>query len=206
MSSIIEITNMSELSQQILDVWLKFGTAFIVYRIGMFYTTNQTGEVFDETFLEILLFTLIGFSLYYVLVKPFITDKIEHPLMRGVTHDFLFLGGGIFVAQFLYDYVNERTMTNKEMEMIGYLLVSVAVYRILVQPFVPIVGDGRQQLAMSDIVKYGSILIVYQLVSTMDVMSITNSTWLMSLGFAMLGFLVYHYGTSKLISNKQISQ
>ncbi len=197
--SMIEIPHMSNVSKNVLDIWLKFGTAFIVYRIGMFYATKQQGELFDQTFLQILLFTLIGFSLYYVMVKPFVTDKIEHPMMRGLTDDFLFFGGGIAVSQLLYNYVNDIDSSAIEMESIGSLLVALAIYRIAIHPFVPSVG--MNQLAYNDIVKFGSILIIYQLVSTMDVGSITNTNFLISLAMVLLGFLAYHYGTKKLINN-----
>lgn len=193
------IIEMSNVSKNVLDIWLKFGTAFIVYRIGMFYATKQQGELFDQTFLQILLFTLIGFSLYYVLVKPYITDKLEHPMMRGLTDDFLFFGGGIAVSQLLYNYVNDINVSSIEMDSIGSLLIALAIYRIAIHPFIPSVE--MNQLAYNDIVKFGSIIIIYQLVSTMNVGSITNQTFLISLAMVLLGFLVYHYGTRKVINN-----
>lgn len=186
-----------------LEVWLKFGTVFLVYRIGkylIFDVGRNSNPLFDIKTVQLVIFILIGFTLYYLLIKPYVPiPGFDNIIMRNVVNDVLMFGTVIVVTHFLDSYMtNSPYFTERWIKSSTIILLSFIIYDVMINPVIPKDCVSLRNIPMMDTVtKYGFFLIVLRLLEGKDMFDIQ---WITSVILVCLGFIVYFKGTKKLIT------
>ena len=96
--------SMGSRTKEVLDAWLKYGTVFLIYRLCTYYffETSPDARLFDAESLRLVLFILLGFTLYYLLVKPYIPVNLQHPIFKNIANDTLMFGT-VLVSMHLFE-------------------------------------------------------------------------------------------------------
>lgn len=186
-----------------LEVWLKFGTVFLVYRIGtylIFDFGRNDRRLFDIKTVQLVVFILIGFTLYYLLVKPYVpVPGFEHIMMRNIMNDVLMFGTVILVTHFLESYMdNTPYFTERWIKNSSMVLLAFIIYDVLINPLIPKDNMPLKNIPMiDDISKYGFFLIILRILEGKNLLDVR---WIVSVIVICSGFVIYYKGTKKLIN------
>jgi len=199
-SSGLSLSNMDPRFKETLDAWLKYGTAYLVYRLGMYYFV-ETDDValFDSYSLHIIFYILIGFTIYYMFIKPYIPVTFEHPILRDIGNDTLMFGTVLLTSHLLDSLMGGADLFNSDwIVSSGIILVAFASYQVFIHPFIPTDRLSPQlEPVANDWLQFGTFFIVARLLQGR---SLTDPTWIMSIIFILLGFAGYETITKKIIS------
>ncbi len=198
---ILTLNTLSNPIKDTLDAWLKFGTVFLVYRLCtyFFFDRNKAdAQLFDKESVSLVLFILIGFTLYYMLIKPYIPVNFQHPIVRNLTNDMLMFGTVLITSHVLDAWMSHGDMFDTEwLKNAGMILLAFAAYDIIVNPFIPYEKMKPHTASIvNDWAKYGTFLVAYRLLQGKSVM---DQQWILSVLFALLGFTGYHLITKKIV-------
>jgi hypothetical protein len=197
----ITLSTMDTKMKEVLDAWLKYGTVFLIYRLCSYYFFDQSSnaELFDRESLQLVLFILIGFTLYYLLIKPYIPVHLQHPIFNNIANDSLMFGTVLVSSHLLDSWMSDGDYFNKEwLKSAGLILLAFAAYRVFVNPFIPFnTMNPNLKPIVSDWAQFGSFLVALRILQGK---SIFDQKWFLSVLFAMLGFTGYHLITKKLIT------
>ena len=197
----LTLNTMNPRVKNTLDAWLKYGTVFLIYRLCTYYfmNTDPDAELFDTASLQLVMFILIGFALYYLLVKPYIPANLEHPVLQNITTDTLMFGTVLVSAHLMETYMSEGDYFDEEwLRSTGIILLAFASYRVFVNPFIPLdTMSPTVRPVVSDWAQFGTFLVALRLLRGR---SILDQQWILSVLFALLGFTGYHLITNRILS------
>lgn len=184
-----------------LNSWLKFGTVFLIYRLCMYYFTERDctdTELFDPASLQLVLFILLGFALYFLVVHPFIPVHLQHPILENIANDTLMFGTVLVSSHLMESYMCDESYFDAEwLKTAGLILLSFAAYRVFADPFIPFDKlNPTVRPIVQDWAQYGIFLVVFRLLRGK---SILDQKWILSVLFVLLGFTGYHLITKRLI-------
>lgn len=186
--------------RSVLEAWLKFGTVFLVYRLCTYYffdRNNPNAVLFDKESLYLVLFILIGFTIYYLVVKPFIPINMEHPIFQNLANDMLMFGTVLVSSHLMETWMNGGSYLDRDwLKTAGIILLSFAAYDIIVYPFIPLT-DQQPNSLVNDLLKYGIFLVLFQVLQNKSVL---DQKWILSVIFVLIGFAGYHLITKRLIN------
>lgn len=188
---------------KILDAWLKYGTVFVVYRLcDHYFLKDNSDQLFDLQSLKLVLFILLGFTIYYLLVDPYVPINFKHPIINNLASDTLMFGTVLLSSHLMETFADSGDYFNKEwLKSAGIILLAFATYRIIVNPFVPFdkIKPPTRSI-VSDWLQFGTALVAIRLLQGKSLM---NKTWIASVLFILLGFTGYHLITKKLVVTKK---
>lgn len=199
--NMITLNTMSTKTKEVLDAWLKYGTVFLIYRLCTYFffdRENPNAQLFDKQSLLLVLFILIGFTIYFLLIKPYIPVNFQHPIIRNIANDSLMFGTVLVTSHIMESFMNRGDFFNKEwLKTAGLILLAFASYRVLVHPFIPL-NNLNPTIApiVSDWAQFGTFLVAFRLLQGK---SVVDQKWILSVLFALLGFTGYHLITKKLV-------
>lgn len=204
----ISIDTMDTKMKNVLDAWLKYGTVFLIYRLCTYFffeRDNPNAVFFEKESLQLVLFILIGFTVYYLLVEPYVPINVQHPILRNIANDSLMFGTVLITSHVLETYMTDgRFFNNDWLKTAGIILLAFATYRVLVQPFIPLDRlNPNIQPIVSDWAQFGTFLVAFRLLQGK---SIADEKWILSVLFVLLGFTGYHLITKKLVDVNQSNQ
>lgn len=184
-----------------LVAWIKFGTVFIVYRIGSYllFDAGRTDKpLFDMEMIRLVVFVLIGFTLYYLLVKPYVPFPEHDLILRNTINDTLMFSTVLIVTQFLESYMNNTPfLTEQWVKNSSLILLSFIIYNVFVSPFIPRKNIPLKDLPMvNNLAKYGFFMIILRI---LEGKSLLDVKWIASVVLVLIGFLAYFYGTQKIV-------
>ena len=188
-----------------LNSILKFGTVFLVYRVGTYYFFESdkadAGPLFDSQTLVLAILLLVGFAIYYIFVDPFIPVNLKHPILNNIAHDSLMFGTVLLTSHVFELFISGGDFFDPAWwKSAGTILLAFASYRILVNPFIPLENVKQPAKSfVSDMAQYGVFMIALHLLKGSD---FTSMGTYLSVLFALLGFAAYHLITKKLICFK----
>lgn len=199
--SLITIDNLTPRVRNTLDAWLKFGTVFLVYRICTYFffdRENPNAKFFESDSVKLVLYILLGFTLYYMVIKPYIPVNMQHPVIRNLTNDMLMFGTVLVTSHVLETAMDHGQYFNKQwLKTAGIILLSFAAYDIIINPFIPYEKmKPRAALLVHDLTKYGLFLVFFRLLQGK---SILDQKWMFSVLFVLLGFTAYQTITKRII-------
>lgn len=192
--------SMDTKSRDVLDAWLKYGTVFLVYRLCSYYffETGSDAKLFDAESLRLVLFILLGFTLYYLLVKPYIPVNLQHPIFKNIANDTLMFGSVLVSMHLFESFVSpsDYSMDSNWLKNAGLILLSFAAYRVFIDPFIPKTTSATWKPVVNDWAQFGSFLVFFRLLQGK---SVVDQKWITSVLFVLLGFTGYHFVTKKLL-------
>jgi hypothetical protein len=184
--------------KETLDAWLKYGTVALIFRLGTYYFfDDENAELFDADSLKILLFILIGFTIYYMVIKPYIPINLEHPILQNIANDTLMFGT-VLVSSHILDVMfgDEDLFSMDWLKSSAIILIAFAAYQVFVHPFVPTDQlSPRTAPIVDDMLKFGVFLVAARFLQGRSF----NQEWILSIISVLVGFAVYHLVTKKLI-------
>ena len=188
--------------RDVLDAWLKYGTVFLIFRICSFYffDKNKNEKIFDVESLKLVISLLIGFTIYYLLVKPYIPVNLQHPILRNVANDTLMFGTVILSSHVIETYISNEEPFFREcwIKNAGLILLAFAAYRVVINPFIPYPHISyTARPVVDDLSQFGSFLIIFRLLQGKN---LADQKWIASVLFALLGFTGYHFITRKIVN------
>jgi hypothetical protein len=197
----ISLDNMSNTTKDVLESWLKFGTVFLVYRLCTYFFFDECNTpFFDETGVKFCIFILLGFTFYFLFVKPYLKMDIEHPIMRKVKDDTLMFGT-VLVSSHVLEQVVGGTNDYFSIDWLkrcGVILLGFALYRVVIDPFIPRdIMTTKSTEIVDDWLQFGTLLIVMRL---FEGKSLIDQQWILTVLFVLLGFTGYHVLTKKIIT------
>lgn len=196
----ITLSTMNPRIRNTLDAWLKYGTVFLIYRLCTYYFFDgDNATLFDRESLQLVLFILIGFTIYFLFIQPYVPVKFQHPIFNNIANDTLMFGTVLLSSHLLEAWMNQGDFFNKEwLKSAGMILLAFAAYDILINPFIPFNKlTPTAAPIVNDWAKFGTFLIVFRLLQGK---SVVDQKWMLSVLFALLGFTGYHLITKKLIN------
>jgi hypothetical protein len=192
---------MNSKTKDVLDAWLKYGTVFLIYRLCSYYFfehDNPNAELFDKASLRLVLFILLGFTLYYLLVKPYIPLDIQHPIFKNIANDTLMFGTVLASMHLMESFSNPVDYSDPSwIKSAGLILLAFASYRVFIDPFIP--SDklsSNVRPIVHDWAQFATFLVAFQLLQGKSVM---DQQWILRVLFVLLGFTGYHLVTKKLL-------
>lgn len=196
----ITLNTMNDRVKNTLDAWLKFGTVFLVYRICSYYffEHDPSAVLFDKKSVLMVLYILLGFTLYYMLVAPNVPINLQHPILRNIASDTVMFGTVLVTSHVIEaysgsgDYFSGNWLKNS-----GMIILAFAIYRIVVNPFIPMENFKPSTAPIvSDWAQFGTFLVVLRLLNGGSVL---DQKWIMSVLFALLGFAGYHLISKRFV-------
>jgi len=194
----INPTNMDVRTKETLDAWLKYGTVALIFGLGSYYFFgDEDAELFDAESLKILFFILIGFTVYYMVIKPYIPVNLQHPIFENVANDTLMFGTVLITSHILDVAMGDEDLFSTDwLKSSAIILIAFAAYQVFVHPFVPTDKlSPRVQPIVDDWLKFGVFLIVARFLQGRSF----SEEWMLSVLCVLLGFTAYHLVTKKLI-------
>ena len=186
--------------RETLDAWLKFGTAYLVYRLCMYYfvESDQDAVLFDSESLRIIFYILIGFTVYYMVVKPYIPVNLEHPILKNIGTDTLMFGTVLVSSHLLDVFMGGASLFNGEwLTSAGIILIAFGCYQVFIHPFIPTSNlNPTVKPIADDWLKFGVFLLAARILQGR---SVTDQTWILSVLFILLGFTGYELITKKIL-------
>lgn len=182
-----------------LDAWLKFGTVFLVYRLCTYFFfdyDNPNAVLFDPESIKLVIFLLLGFTIYYLFIKPLLPSNFGHPVIQNLSNDILMFGTVLISSHTLDVIFNGVKFFDKQwMKTAGIILLSFSIYDILINPFIPFdkINPSTQPL-VNDWVKFGSFLVIFRLLQGK---SVFDPKWILVILFTLLGFTGYNFITKR---------
>lgn len=181
--------------KEILETWVKFGTVFLIHHIGLKCLNGNTNAGLS---MKLGIFVLLGFTLYLALIKPFVPLNTNKPVLAEVSNDILFFGTGLLAANILYSLVNQTEIKSSNLKSIVYVLFGFIVYDMLFYNFVP-KDDSPRSTAIKDIVKFGTMMIIAQMIMDRSFTSVQTVEFMSSLLLVLGGFAFYDFVIKKVI-------
>lgn len=199
--NMLTLNTMSLRVKQTLDAWLKYGTVFLIYRLCTYYffdCGNPGAVLFDPQSVQLVLFILLGFTIYYMFVKPYIPINFQHPIIRNLTNDMLMFGTVLVSSHVLDMIFNGGAFFDKEwLKTASIILLAFATYDIVINPFIPFDKMNPTVRPMIyEWAKFGSFLVIFRLLQGR---SVADPKWILSVLFVLLGFAGYNLITKKLV-------
>jgi len=184
-----------------LNSWLKFGTVFLIYRLCMYYFIDRDkcdNELFDSESLQLVLFILLGFALYFLLIQPYIPIHLQHPVLQNIANDTLMFGTVLVSSHLMESYAcDESYFDNEWLKTAGLILLAFATYRVFVDQFIPFdTMNPTVRPIVHDWAQFGTFLVVFRLLRGKSVL---DQKWILSVLFVLLGFTGYHLITKRLL-------
>lgn len=199
---LIQVDIQDKRVQETLDAWLKYGTVFLIYRLCTYYFFDHGDEsFFDKRSLQLVFYILIGFTLYYLLVKPYIPINLEHPILKNIANDTLMFGTVLVTMHVLETYTDGGDYFSMEwFKSAVIILLAFAAYRVFINPFIPFgkLSPGTASI-VGDWAQFGTFLVALRLLQGK---SIFDETWILNVLFVLLGFTGYHLVTKNIINVK----
>jgi hypothetical protein len=189
--------------KDVLDNWLKFGTMMAIERVMSYYLVGikNATSVFDKSWLLTTVFTLLGFSLYFILVRHVIPNKFGNVMVRNVLDDLLLNGTMLAASHVMVTYLgggDSDGLFNKEWIMTtGFILLGFTVYNAGTSQILPQdkLNETTKPL-VNDWAKFATMLTV---VRVLRGKSLLNKKWVLGVLFTLIGFTAYHLITKKAI-------
>jgi hypothetical protein len=202
-----EIENMMELEiensifKNVMNAWLKFGTAMLIYRLGTYCMVDKCqGPLFDKNQVLAALFILLGFTLYFLLIDPFLPKESKHPILLDLMDDMLMFGTVMVAARGFETLIFKggNFYDNNWGSSLVYVLIGFAIYRVIVYPFIPDKAISHQIRPITeDWLQFG---VAYAVITALGCgASGFNLQWVAKLVALLLGFTGYHLITKHLV-------
>lgn len=189
-----------------LDAWLKYGTVFLIYRLCNYYFLNNGNDtvLFDKQSIQLVIYILIGFAIYYIAVNPYIPTVMQHPVIQNVLNDSLMFGTVLVSSHLIDAGFNGGSFGNVNwLRNAGLIVLAFATYRVVVEPFVPFDRmTPKIRPIITDWAQFGTFMVAFRFIQGKSVL---NLNWLLSVLFALLGFTGYHLVTKRLIKTTKDS-
>jgi len=199
MKDIVTPSSMDTKIKETLDAWLKYGTAYLIYRLGTYYfVDNENTELFDTASLQIILYVLVGFTIYFMVVKPYVPSRFEHPVLQNISNDTMMFGTVLVSSHVLDVLMGDGEFFNADwLKSSGIILVAFAAYQVFVHPFIPTekLSPTVKPIA-DDWLKFGSFLLFARLLQGRSI----DQRWVLSVLCVLVGFTGYHLVTKKLVN------
>ena len=203
--NMVSLDNMDPTIKSTLDSWLKYGSMMLIYRVGTFYYNGEDGELFDKNTLITALYVLLGFALYFAIIQPLIPVNFSHPLLNDVANDTLLFGSALAGYHLLDVFVREKYITHDHsysaMDRVKdsvAILVAFAIYRVIVNPFIPTSGlNNVTRPVVNDIMQFSTVLLAIRLFSGK---SLLGENFIVSSVSLLLGVTTYDLVVKKLIN------
>jgi hypothetical protein len=196
---------MDSRTKNILDEWLKYGTVFLVCRLYSYYfSPGKSGEkFFDNDSMVLVILILIGYTIYHLFVHPYISSKLHHPVLKNFETDMLLFGTVMVSSHIMEEWMDDGDYFNREwLKTAGTILFAFAAFDIVIYPFIPQEKLNPEiKPLVNDWMKYGIFLIIFRLLQGK---TITNTKWILSVLFVLVGFTGYHLITKRLINTDRL--
>jgi len=198
----LTLNTMDSTLKNILNDWLKYGCALLTYQAGIRYFIIKQGPFVDSATLRLAVYLLLGFTIYHLVVAPYLHISLTHPILREAAGDVVYFGTALVSAKAISALFSEGGFINNMKDtnwlyQTGALLTGLLVYRLLAFPFIPqdLVPQPYRP-AMNDTFQFATMLIVSN--------ALNNNAWdknfVIQLISLLLGFNVYHLAVKKLIT------
>lgn len=199
--NMLTLNTMDSRLKDTLEAWLKYGTVFLVYRLCMYYffdSDKPNAELFDKASVQVALLILVGFTIYYLLVKPYIPVTFQHPILRNIANDTLMFGTALIFTHVVETYMTDgQYFDTASLKNAGFILLAFAAYRVAIDPFIPRGKmNARTTSIVDDWAQFGTFLIVFRI---LEQKSLLDQRWILSVLFVLLGFTGYELVTKKLV-------
>ena len=202
MENMLVLETMNSKTKEVLDAWLKYGTVFLIYRICSFLffeRNNPAAELFDQKSLRLVLFILLGFTIYYLLVKPNIPINLRHPILKNMANDTLMIGTVLASMHLMESFTSPTDyLDNNWLKSAGIILLAFLSYRVFVNPFIPTEKiQPSIRPIITDWAQIATFLVAFKLLLGE---SVFNQQSVLQILFVLLGFTGYHFVTKRILT------
>jgi hypothetical protein len=174
-----------------LNTWVKFGTVFLIYRLLSHYLTIDDSELISKQNLVWTILILIGFGIYFLVVKPHVAVDFKNNIVQRVANDTLMFGTVLVSSHLLNSVISGSAIMNHVwLKNAVSILLGLAVYNVIVEPVI-----APRNVIVSDVAKYGTAMLSFRLLQGERI----DVPWLVSTGFVLTGLTVYNTVANKLI-------
>lgn len=184
-----------------LNTILKFGTVYLIYRSFSYLFLDNLNSQFNKSEFLLIIYILIGFTIYFLYVQPYLTINFQQYIFQNMSNDILMFSTVLITTHLLEEWSGNQHFFNYHwLKKASKILLSFAIYDITLYPLIPHEYVNRESNAMIfDWIKYGSVLIIFRIIQCK---SIFDLHWIMSIIFILLGFFFYYFITNQLIQVK----
>lgn len=178
----------SQTMKWVMDDWIKVGTMLVVSQL------LSGKSIADPTWQFASLATLVGFTIYQITFRQFVPTE-EAGRFQGVADDWLKVGTMLTASHLM----TGGSLNADWMKASLFTLFGFSVYQLLVRPRAD-TDEMRKDHpewagAIDDALKFGTMFLVVQ---ALKGGSLLDTAFIASSLFTILGFSVYHFGTSGL--------
>lgn len=179
----------SQTFENIKADWMKVGTMLVVSRL----LSGQSIQ--DRAWQLQSLYTLLGFTVYHLVVAPFI-DTSSLGEYKGVADVVLKVGTMLIVSRLLAG----ASLTTRDWQMESlYTLVGFSVYELLVSKFLQgsnYSDNPAVKQSINDALNFATMFLVSRLLAGGN---LRDQAWLRSSAETILGFVAYDVASNMLM-------
>ncbi len=208
MDKVMNVNNVKDM----LDNWMKWGTMFLVSRVLTYSFIDRSQDLFNKSWFFDSLFTLLGFSLYFIFVRHMVPKVSDSPLMHEIIDDWakfgtMLVGSHVITTTYFGGELFNMTWVMQSL----FILIGFTVYRglkgvtggmvgtqsgLIVEKFVPERSLKDVAPVVEDSLMFGTMLVTVQLLNGG---SLYDKNWLLTSLFMLAGFASYNVFTKNLI-------
>ena len=182
----------SEVMNTVKGTWAKVGTMLIVAHVLSTYLQNNGQGLFNQTWIQASLFTIIGFNVYEVVVSKMIQIDVEGDELQAVIDDTLKVGTMMVVSTGLRGAMSgTNEFTDSWMKSTLYTIAGFAGYRLVTQKLVPDMGEYTT--AVQTQVQFITMMAISRLLSGQPF----DGDYINSSLYTLIGFASYDLVVSK---------
>jgi len=174
--------------------WAKVGTMLIVSHVLTTYIQNNGQGLFNQSWIQASLFTLVGFNVYEVIVSKLIKIDVEGEELQNVIDDTLKVGTMLIVSTALKGVMaGTNEFTDKWVKSTLYTLVGFAGYRLVTQKLVSDVDESISG-AINTQVQFVTMFVISRLLSG----EAFDNNFINSSLYTLIGFASYDLVVSRM--------
>ena len=181
------------------ETWAKVGTMLVVSHVLEVYMDKKGEGMMNQKWIQASLFTLIGFSVYDVVIKPMVRINLDNKDMEVAVNNTINVATMLVVSRGLQALMDggQTKFDEAWMKSSLYTLLGFASYDLFVKKFVPDV-DPKYNSALHTTAQFGTMFIVSRLLADKPI----DESFVKSSSYVLVGFAVYDIVVSHMLHLK----
>ncbi|VVU94892.1 hypothetical protein CPAV1605_617 [seawater metagenome] len=184
------------------ETWAKVGTMLLVSHVLEVYMQNNGNGLMNKKWAQASLFTLLGFTVYDVVIRPMVRIQMENKDLEVAVNNAINVSTMLIVARGLESLMDggQTKFDEQWIQSSLYTVLGFMAYDLVTKKFVPEVQE-KYRIAVNTAVQFATMFLVSRLLVDKP---LNDHAFLKSSAYVLVGFASYDLVIAKMIGEKDI--